>query len=659
MLKFIFLTLLIFLSQWGFSQNQSIDSLIQLIGSEKIDSNKYNLCIDVAKAYSDSAYDKSLIYFNKALHIANKSSDRKKLAHIYHQIGYMYQRKGEFTLALQNYNDALTIHKYLNNKTGIGQTLNDIGLIYKTWGKYDKALENYISALQLFDEIGDSVNGAMASNNIGQIFYYRSEYDRAIEYFKKYLEVNKKTNSPRAVAGAANNIASAYLELGRLDEALNYYQISMRTYDSLGIKLGVAIIKDNIGSLLLRKTRYKEALSYHFEALKIFEEIKSQSRICSSMQSIGIAYHKLNKNDQAINYLNRSLEIALMLDQKETQKEVYEALSEAYKSKGLFEKALVNLKHYIRIKDTLLNAETINKIESIQADYESKRRDRELSEINQKLQKQKIILPLSICFLIIFLFMIVLIIRENNKKKKCLLQYNLQKKTFQENLIQTGRMVSSWSNKKVNIESYLTKHRLIKPTNNYVECCPLVTIQKDSIIYFAIITANNQSIRSEVLALSVLDFFEFKTPQSENASIFNEYLSYISQDNRWSTIIEEINSIQVVFWAFDKSLKKYHYSGSGNAYCLINNVLSKICSSKNDEWFNTAKQDQFYFLSLFFNEDSSVEEMEEIVSSIEKTMQGTIEQTFEGRNDILASSLDFLKTRFDVIAEISINAIEI
>ena len=160
----------------GFAQTNTIDSLISSLKVQRVDSNKYYTCIKIAKYYSDSAYDKSLIYFNKALDVAEKSSDRKKVAHIYHQIGSMYQRKGEFPTALKNFKNALEIHEYLNNKRGIGQLLNDIGLIYKTWGKYDKALENYINALKIFDEIGDSGNGAMASNNIGQIFYYRSEY---------------------------------------------------------------------------------------------------------------------------------------------------------------------------------------------------------------------------------------------------------------------------------------------------------------------------------------------------------------------------------------------------------------------------------------------------------------------------------------------------
>ena len=123
----------------------------------------YKSCIEIASIYTDSAYDKSLIYYNKALDIAEKSSDRKKVAHVYHQIGYMFQRKGEFPTALANFNNALEIHQYLNNKKGIGQLLNDIGLIYRTWGKYDQALDNYFKALRLFDEIGDAGNGAMAS----------------------------------------------------------------------------------------------------------------------------------------------------------------------------------------------------------------------------------------------------------------------------------------------------------------------------------------------------------------------------------------------------------------------------------------------------------------------------------------------------------------
>jgi len=636
----------------GYTQNSTIDSLIRSLKSERLDSNIYYTSIKIAKIYSDSAYDKSLIYFNKALEVAEKSSDRKKVAHIYHQIGYMYQRKGEFPTALTHFNNALEIHEYLNNRKGIGQLLNDIGLIYKTWGKYDKALDNYIKALKFFDEIGDSGNGAMASNNIGQIFYYRGEYEKSIEYFKKYLEVNKKNKAPRAVAGAANNIASAYLELQKYDDALNFYVQAMRVYDSLGIKLGVAIIKDNIGLLFIKKKQYNDALLYHSDAIRIFENIGSQQRLCVALQNVGQVYSKLNQPDQAIKHLNRSLEIATNLKLKESQKDVYNALAEAYSQKKYFEKAFYCHKLYVQIKDSLLNSETIEKIESIQAEYEAQKKERELTEINQKVDNQKVIIVIVAGLFILFIFLISLLVRENHHKKG-IIKKSMEQITYSNEIIRNLNLqIVPKQIESINFHLYFNSFWQIKSNNECYSFYIPFNVEKNIVIAF--ISKNNTSFASEIINLKLIDFMSTLKEIDTTISIKTQFNNFLLSKGSWLKEKELLNSVNVDFWCIKTDSNQHKYSGSLVAFQIDHQNMITNIHENQEIWHTFEKGCRFYFNTIDNVHEFEQKEKEILEFTLKKTISNTSEIPFSEQKELFSNSLELIEAGIEGRARISI-----
>ncbi len=625
----------------GSAQNKIIDSLFKNLNNQKIDSCIYKAYVRIADAYADSSYDKSLVYFNKALLLAEKSSNRSTVAHVYHKIGSLYLKKGEFPTALTNFNNALEVHEYLNNKRGIGQLLNDIGLIYKTWGKYDKALENYLKALTLFDEIGDDVNGAMASNNIGQIFYYREEYEKSITYFKKYLDVNNKNKTMRAVAGAANNIASAYMELDKLDKALEYYIRSMRVYDSLGIKVGVAIIKDNIGSLYIRQKQYNDALLYNSEAAKIFEEVGSKSRLSASLQCVGLAYARLNQNDLAIKNLTRSLKIALNLKQQETKKDIYETFAEVYAQTKQFDKALINYKLFVEIKDSLLNSETIGKIETIQAEYESQKKEKELAEMNQKFYNQKFLGLLSAGIIVLFLFLTGLVIRENQQKKKTIRIAAVQTKNLYQIISKTNQNLFLSHNLNISSSSIFDNFWHINSDNeNGCSCFPFF---KDNYLITALVSIGNSSENEDIIKLSIFDFFNSLNGSSFNTSIKEQFNKFISEEAAWRNVFSEKQLMNIDFWIYNIDTKEQLYSGIISAFYIDNKKnITDLCK-RNNKWSKVEKGNRFYFCTSRSLDSFILNQHEYFQTAICKNIAKSLDLSFNDQKEVLSNSLELIE----------------
>ncbi len=657
MQRIIIILLFSSFGNWCYSQTNPIDSILISLKDEKVDSNIYNAYLKIAEFYKDSAYNKTLEYYNKALDIVEQTHQRKQVGDIYHRIGSLYLLKGELPTALTNYNNALKVREFLKDVKGVGEIFNDIGLVYKTWGKYEKAIEYFIKALKIFEETANPEFIAITSNNIGQVFYYRENYESAIIYFKKYLDYNKRIKKPRAVAGAANNIASALMEQKKYDDALNYFVISMRIYDSLNIKIGVAIIKDNIGSLFLRKEQYNDALMYSSEASQIFEKLGSQSRLCPSLQNIGLAYSKLKKTESALTYLNQSLELAIKLNLTETKKDIYETLSDVYIQKKDYEKAYLNFKLFSEIKDSLLNAETIGKIETIQAEYESQKKEKDLAEVNQKFNKQKTLGLIAAGVIILFLFLTSLIIKENIVKKTTIKNSNEQLDSISKAIekITNIHIHSQFGDK--NFLSLFQNHWFIYSSlkNNQF----LIPYQKDSILYIAFISNGFDSKLEKIVKLAIIDFFNASMTNSNEASLQEQFSKFISNDETWMSFNLDKQVLNVDFWCFNQDTNQHLYSGNIGAF-HINEMNQVKDLSKSPNSFNELKKgNRLFFCTSQCLNSFILSDQNSIQGSINKTIEKSASLNFQQQKEIVEDSVELLVAANGQNARISILAIQV
>lgn len=485
---------------WG--QPLPLDSLFNSLLAEKSDEGKYRILSNIAISYSDSSYSKSLEYWLKALEVAKNIESGKYTADALHQIGFTYLKMGDPENALVNFQNAAKFYASLNDNTDLAGVYNDMGLIYRSWGRYDSALEFYLKSYKLYERLNNAEGMAIASNSIGQIYYYRENYSKAIDYFSSYMEINQGLGNYRAVAGACNNIASAYMELNHLEKALDYYMKAFSIYDSLGVKIGVGVIQDNIGTLFYSKGDYRNALLYHFNALKIFSELQSNTRKCLTLKNIGKVYLKQNRPDIAVGYLNQSLDMATSTGQKDVAREVHQTLASAYEATGDFPKAFYHLKSYQVLQDSMLNAETIDKIETLQAQFEMEKQAEQVSMVQHKLKLQKQAIWVVGSLLTIMALLLVLLYRENRKKNATLVEAQKLKAGITNRLdafIQYTLRVASDGT----VGGFFTDFWELQPAVCNQVTCRLLYFKVSDASFAFILAIDNQNINSSFITLSL------------------------------------------------------------------------------------------------------------------------------------------------------------
>jgi len=499
-LKKIFLLFaLIMLASNSFSQkkgNEKIDSLINILQTEKPDSIKVNTLNALAYAFRSNNPDTAILFVNKALVLATKAkyqlgiiraylfksvalmnlgkyeealkcnsdalaicnqllqsaskaekaSDKtvilKLKAGAYNNIGNIYQVQGEYQEALKNDFTALAIIEEIGDRKGTASSYNNIGNIYAGMGNYPEALKNLFAALKIKEETGNKKSIANSYNNIGIIYWYQGDYTEALKNHSNALKIREEIGDKFGVASSYNNISLVYEDQGNYSSALKYNLDAIKIEEEIGDQEGIAFSYNNIGNIYLHQGRYPEALKNHFTALKIEEEIGDKDGLTDSNIAIGKVLMKQRKNNEASIYLNKGLLLAKEIGSLDYIKDAHEILAQLDSSQGNFKNALEHYKTYITYRDSLYNEENTKKLVQSKMQYEFDKKealakaeqDKKDAEVKRaKIQQYSIIAALAF-FLLAVAVIATTQYRHNKQKKKANILLRQQKEKVESTL---------------------------------------------------------------------------------------------------------------------------------------------------------------------------------------------------------------------------------
>ena len=110
------------------------------------------------------------------------------------ELGLTYFFMERWDDALVYYQKARSITMDLNNKQGMSIAENNIGNIYQKKGNYELAIEQYDKCLKLQEEIGDSGTICNTYYNIGTCYYELKDYDEGMTFLEKGLYISTEIN---------------------------------------------------------------------------------------------------------------------------------------------------------------------------------------------------------------------------------------------------------------------------------------------------------------------------------------------------------------------------------------------------------------------------------------------------------------------------------
>ncbi len=249
--------------------------------------------------------------YSSALDYFRQVGSWRELAESYFNIGNIDFREGDYRNALQAIKQALAIIGDRHEHDLLGRAYNDLALIYDNVElPTARALAAWEKCIDHFQKAGNTFHLAINYNNLGYRLMWLGEWDRAEQMLRAAIEILKQTSRVVHLAGTIDTLAQLQVLRGRLDEADRLLQDSIAAFAT--IKINDPLNKDN--------------------------PLES-----STHTTIGRFYLMKGRTDLAITHLERAVDIALRLGDRQYFSEARLWLAEAQIQSGNFDEARKNV----------------------------------------------------------------------------------------------------------------------------------------------------------------------------------------------------------------------------------------------------------------------------------------------------------------------------
>ena len=374
---FVFLVILGFITNlFSTDITTTIDSLQNLL-SKASEKEKVDILIELTVLNLEVLPEKSIMYGNQALALANKYNLKESELNAYNLLGVANEYLGDYKTAISYYQDALQIANENKDKDGIARAMINIGIANLSLSNFYVSLEYNLKALDIYEELNDEVGIGNSLNNIGNVYLYLSNYDKALEYYFRSLEYKGWEEDEESYAKAMHNIALAYQQLKDFDKALDYYRKALEIMEKQQ-NLNLAICYNNLSVIFKEKGNYKTALDYNSKAYRIHESIGNKEGIANTCNLFAELYISTNRFGKAYEQVKRSLKISGELELKNLTAENYKTMANYYTAIGEFEQALEFHKKYSSLHNSIYTEENIKKLAELQAKYEIEKKEKEI-----------------------------------------------------------------------------------------------------------------------------------------------------------------------------------------------------------------------------------------------------------------------------------------
>ncbi|GAA4278306.1 tetratricopeptide repeat-containing sensor histidine kinase [Aquimarina mytili] len=334
------------------------------------------LYTEISKSNSDS--------ITSACHtiIGNsKSLIRKSLA--YRVLAHHYEVKVSNDSTIHYAEKVIEILK--NEKDTLYQSrmssaYRQLGSVYDNKGMYEKALENYLEGLEIGKKIGSEESVVVHKNGIALIYQKMGELDKAAAIYKENISTYKGNNN-KVFYGSYINLGNIEKSRNNVEKSFEYYNKALESCKKFKNYRCVAIITINLGNAY---TEFDKRVASYNECIAISEQYGFNGTLLQATYNLGVIYSDDAEYEKAMLYFNKALDMIQEEENYFIEKKIYEELEMLYTENNNYKKAYESqerIREIIRITDSI---QSKIELKDLQLKYETSEKENEILELQQE-----------------------------------------------------------------------------------------------------------------------------------------------------------------------------------------------------------------------------------------------------------------------------------
>ncbi|MBA4316987.1 MAG: hypothetical protein C0412_01160 [Flavobacterium sp.] len=419
------LFVLLFLSEYTFPQNKTIDSLEAVLRDRteeniRIDALSklvYNLII-IGKI--EKAEETVIIYED----FGKKNNNLKIEAGALNYKGLISFYRGNFEQAKLNCASALALYRAENDIGGLANVNGNLGMFYLREDDFYKALEYMTESLKYFEKLNNKKKLLVTYNNVGNLHAQMGNFEMSFTYFNSALKIANELKDKNIIPYIYNSLGNYYSTKQKYQEALIYYEKSIQACEEVNNKLVLGMAYYNTSFTYKAYNNYKKSMEYLQKSLQMRKETGDSMGLIQSFNHIGLLNLELKNFEKSKECLKKAMELNKLKKSNPELKESYLLNSRLDSALGNYIGAYNWYKRYSDINERMLNESKSKSIGKLEAKYEYEKKEEQLIAFQKGKDlenKTKIIKQSYLIYSLTGVFLLMLIILAfacNAKKNK-------------------------------------------------------------------------------------------------------------------------------------------------------------------------------------------------------------------------------------------------
>lgn len=255
--------------------------------------------------------EKALQSFLLSLATFSKNNYKPGLAKVYNNIGNLY-REFDFDKGLMYFNKALVLADQLDMADLTAGTNLNIGIIYFRQKRYHLALSHFEKSKELFTQLNNQIGMTHALQNIGVIYFNLKQIDKAADFLIEANHNAKKNELNNTVASINLTLTAIYINKGdftKAEEALNEGKAYTELVKDPKLQQDYTFTSYQ---LEYKRKNYKQALGY-------LREVYTQD----SIQFNNIESQKIGLLQEQQRHMEREKQTLILIERQKTDRVIF------------------------------------------------------------------------------------------------------------------------------------------------------------------------------------------------------------------------------------------------------------------------------------------------------------------------------------------------
>ena len=407
------------------------NQLIRQLSSAPEDTNRVLLYISIGQQYENNQPDSAIYYYTQARDLSEQLGYVTGTLKYLSNITYVYNAQSKFDTALQLNLKSVELAKMHGTPQQLAACLGNVANSYLYLEMYENAVDYFLQASDQIGMLGNTQYQSVLLNNLSVIYMKLLQPEKAREFAEKAVDLTRETNDLYNLAVSLDNLAITRMGLGEPRDALVYLEEG----------LGIAIQTENVyvrESVLIHLAEayrqigeFEKIKNYAEEAIQLAKELEDLSGEATAYLGLGYYYLYRNQLDQADDNAHQS-------EKKATSVNLREQLANAYALHGhisLVKRQYAEFQMFQFKQDSIeklaVNERILNNIQDLEAKYETEKKARQISQLEQdmaiqalRIRQDRLILTILAVIILTILIIGFLGIRSSRQKQLILHQEN-------------------------------------------------------------------------------------------------------------------------------------------------------------------------------------------------------------------------------------------